>query len=233
MPFRFVFLPLLLLACVALVGCTSFSTVRSAEVHVGPSITLQAGATTPPGDAPAWFWSVYCTHQCNGPIAALDLNVAFGRSGSTPYTLGGGISGLLLPYLEGYAQLNGSGSNPYGLGARVGIPLQSWREYQVYGRYDARIGPAQRLLLNPAIFLHEGSAPSGANPGHLLAFVQGVGLLLEGERVSFVPAISIVLGRGERESVFKAEEGPFATAFAVASIDVTFHPRRSPAGGSP
>jgi hypothetical protein len=218
---------LLFLVCGTASACTSFATVRSAEVHPGPSLTLQGSISTPPGDEPAWFWSFECASECNRVIGGFDAAVAFGRTERTPFTVGGGVSGLLYPYVEGYVQI-GRGANPYGVGTRLGLPVTGWTEHQLYGRYDVRLGNGQRLLLNPALFYHAGNTPNGDNPGHFVALVQGVGLLLEGERTSVVPALSVVAGRGEREGDGR-EISPFTSVFAAASISITWHRRRTDA----
>lgn len=131
------------------------------------------------------------------------------------------------PYVDGYVQLAG-GRRPFGLGVRVGPPVTSWREHQLYARYDVPLGASTRLLLNPGVFLHEGRAPNGASPGSFLGFVQGAGVLLEGERVSWTPAIAVVAGRAQRNS-YGRQYGPVPSVFATASLGVTFHRRRAPA----
>ena len=218
----------LLVACLVVTGCTSFATLRSAEVQPGPSFTVQGSVTTPPGNEPAWFWSLDCGQQCDRAIASWDLNLTFGHApatGATAYAMGLGLSGAY-PYLDAYVQLKRGAAKPYGVGARIGIPVTSWNEYQIYGRYDVRLAQGEWLLLSPAVFYHTGNSPDRENPGSFVAFVQGVGLLIEGEHVSFTPAISVIVGRGERRS-YSEQIGPFATIFGMASVGVTFHPRRT------
>jgi len=82
------------------------------------------------------------------------------------------------------------------------------------------------VLLNPSLFLHEGESPNGQNPGRFIGFVQGIGVLLEGARVSWTPALALVAGRAERSS-YGVEYGPTTSVFGAASIGVTFHRRRS------
>jgi len=218
--------PFSALLLVVAAGCTSFATVRSAEVHPGPSLTLQASISTPPGDGPAWFWSYDCASACDHVIGGVDVAFAFGQTERTPFTWGAGVNGLVHPYVEGYVQA-GRGERPYGVGARLGVPLTGWAEHQLYGRYDVPLGNGQRLLLNPGLFYHGGHSPNGENPGHFVAVIQGVGLLLEGERTSVVPTLSIVAGRGNRES-YGQEIGPFTSIFATASVNVSWHRRRVP-----
>jgi hypothetical protein len=217
---------LLLLAVGTSSACTSFGTVRSAEVHPGPALTLQGSISTPPGDGAAWFWSFDCASECDRAIGGFDAALAIGQTGRTPFAVGAGLNGLEYPYLEGYVQV-GSGASPYGVGARLGVPVTSWVQHQIYGRYDVRLANGRRLLLNPGLFYHGGNSPNGENPGHFLAFVQGVGVLLEGERTSVVPAVSVVAGRGEREG-FGGEDGPFTSIFAAASVSISWHRRRAP-----
>lgn len=208
-------------------ACTSFATVRSAEVIPGPSVAIHASASTPPGDIPGWFWAYDCADLCNHPVVGGDAGVTYGwprGGGAGAFAVGVGFSGVF-PYVDGYTQF-GTGRQPFGIGARLGLPLTSWREHQLYGRYDVRMGRSARLLLNPAVFLHEGNSPNGANQGSFLAFVQGVGVLLEGERVSWTPAVALVAGRAKRTS-YGQEYGPVPSIFGVASIGVTLHRARA------
>lgn len=208
-------------------ACTSFATVRSAEVIAGPSVAIQASASTPPGDVAGWFWSYECVEVCDHPVVGGDAGLTYGwpRGGGVgAFAVGVGLSGVF-PYVDGYTQI-GAGRQPFGIGARLGLPLTSWREHQVYGRYDVRLGRSSRLLLNPAVFLHEGRSPNGASPGSFLAFVQGVGFLLEGERVSWTPTIALVAGRARRNS-YGQQYGPARSVFGTASIGVTFHRARA------
>ena len=205
-------------------GCTSFATVRSAEVHRGPSAMLQTSASTPPGDEAGWFWSFDCAERCNHPVVGGDVGFTYGwpgASGAGAFALGVGVSGMH-PYVDGYLQLAG-GSQPFGVGARFGPPVTSWREHQLYARYDVRTG-GSRLLLNPALFIHEGRSPNGENPGTFVGFVQGIGLLHEGERVSWTPAVALVAGRAQRTS-YGQRHGPVWSMFGAASLGVTFHQR--------
>jgi len=210
-------------------GCTSFATLRSADVRPGTSVALQASLTTPPGDDAGWFWSFDCEQACNHPVAGGDAGVTYGwpqagRAGGLAF--GVGLSGTH-PYVDGYVQL-GAGRRPFGVGARLGPPLTSWREHQLYGRLDVRLGPSARLLLNPALFLHEGRSPNGENPGSFVGFVQGVGVSLEGDRVSWAPAVALVAGRARRDS-YGRQFGPTRSVFGAASLGVTFHRRGQPA----
>jgi hypothetical protein len=204
-------------------ACTSFATVRSAEVRPGPSLAVQASVSTPPGDDAGWFWSYDCSEACNHAVVGGDVGVTYGWPGAPEgkaYALGVGTSGRY-PYVDGYAQLT-RGRSPFGVGVRLGAPVSNWREHQLYGRYDVPLGARSRLLLNPAAFLHEGRSPNGENPGTFVGFVQGVGLLLEGDRVSWTPAVALVAGRARRTS-YGERFGPTTSVFGTASIGVTFH----------
>jgi hypothetical protein len=208
--------------------CTSFATVRSAEVLPGPSLGIQASASTRPGDVAAWFWSYDCAENCDHVIPGGDVGFTYGwpRQGRIgAFALGAGLSGTF-PYADGYLQL-ASGRTPFGVGARLGLPLMSWREHQLYGRYDVRLGESTRLLLNPALFFHEGETPNGETPGSFRGFVQGVGLLFEGETVSWTPAIALVAGRARRRDSSR-QYGPERSVFGTASLGLTFHRRRTP-----
>ena len=212
---------------VAAAGCTSFSTLRSAEVYSGPSMTLQASVSTPPGPETGWFWSFDCPEACDHPVVGADLGFTYGSTAGfagRPVALGLGVNGTH-PYVDGYVQIN-KGTRPFGVGARVGLPITGWLEHQLYGRYDVRVGQSTRLLLNPALFVHHGRSPNGENPGSFVAFVQGVGLLLERESVSFTPGVALVAGRAERTS-YGRQFGPVTSVFGTASLGLTFHRRRT------
>jgi hypothetical protein len=193
-------------------------------VRPGPSAMLQASASSWPGDVAGWFWTYDCAQLCNHPVVGGDVGLTYGwprARGAGAFALGVGVSGMH-PYVDGYLQLAG-GSQPFGLGVRVGPPITSWREHQIYARYDVRTG-GRRLLLNPALFIHEGRSPNGANPGSFIGFVQGVGLLHEGEHVSWTPAVALVVGRAQRTSN-RERYGPVWSTFGTASLGVTFHGR--------
>ena len=210
----------------ALAACTSFSTVRSAEVHPGPSAAVQASATTPLDDDAGWFWSFDCADACGDRVFGGDAGVAYGwrpDGSARAFAVAVGTSGTH-PYVDGYVQLAG-GRRPYGVGLRLGPPVTPWREHQLYGRWDVPAGPGRRVLLNPALLLHEGRSPNGENPGTFLGFVQGVGLLLEGDRVSWTPSVALVTGRTRRTQGGR-EIGPTWSVFGAASVGVTLHRRR-------
>ena len=79
---------------VAAAGCTSFSTLRSAEVYSGPSMTLQASVSTPPGPETGWFWSFDCPEACDHPVVGADLGFTYGSTAGfagRPVALGLGI----------------------------------------------------------------------------------------------------------------------------------------------
>ena len=207
-------------------GCASFSTVRSAEVHRGASVTVQASLATPPGDEAAWFWGFLCVTACDSWFLGGDVGVTYGFR-RAPVALGVGLDPGG-PYGDAYVQL-GDGANPFGIGGRASLlPLNGqWRQDQIYGRYDVRLGRATRLLLNPALFVHHGGTANEAtgSRGSFVAFVQGIGLLFEGERASFVPAVTVVAGRTRRTDYF-GDIGPARTVFATGSLALTFHRKR-------
>lgn len=212
-----------LLPLLALAACTSFSTVRSAEVHAGPSALVQGAATTPLDDDAGWFWSFDCDRECGDQVISGDAGVAYGwrpDGSARAFALAIGTSGTH-PYVDGYLQLDG-GRRPYGVGVRLGPPVTPWREHQLYGRLDVPMGEGRRLLLNPAVLVHEGRSPNGENPGTFVGFVQGVGLLLEGERVSWTPSLAIVTGR-TRRTQGDVEIGPSWSTFGVAAVGVALH----------
>lgn len=225
---RFVFAVFLLTVGIGFAGCTSFSNVRSAEVQPGPSVGIHASVSTPPGPEAGWFWSYDCAEACDHPVVGADIGFTHGwlggRFGSYPVTLGAGLNGTH-PYAEGFVQ-TAEGARPFGLGARLGLPLSGWYEHQIYARYDVRLGPSTRLLVNPAVFVHHGRSPNGENPGSFIAFVQGVGFLMERERVSIVPGASLVVGQAERNS-YGRRYGPAMSVFGTASLGITLRRRKS------
>ena len=217
-----------LIAAALLSACTTFSNVRSADVEPGPSMALQVAATTSVGPETGWFWAFDCAQNCGHAIPGADFTFTYGLSDGAfarhPVAFGGGVNGTY-PYIEGYLQLSRA-ENPFGVGARVGIPAESWNEHEIYLRQDIRLGGSARLLINPEVFIHHGRAPNGASPGSFVGFVQGLGILLDGERVSYVPAVSIVVGRAERNS-YGQKFGPERSVFGTASVSVTVHRRKS------
>lgn len=70
-------------------GCASFATVRSAEVQPGPSLAVQASATTRPGDVAGWFWMHDCEQLCDDHVVGGDLGVTYGwpRAGGVWHSL--------------------------------------------------------------------------------------------------------------------------------------------------
>jgi hypothetical protein len=215
----------LVLLVVAAAGCTSFGAVRSAEVTSGPTGTLQLSVATPPGNDAAWFWSFDCESECDRIIPSYDIAYTHGFGGAdrrVPFELSFGLSGSY-PYTQGYAQF-GLGRFPWGVGLRLGIPA-NWHEHQLFGRFDVLLSDRTRVLLSPMLFYHTGNSPNGENPGSFLGLVQGIGFELRGERVSIIPAVSLVAGRTERES-YGQKVASSSTVFGTASVSLSFHRRR-------
>lgn len=214
-----------LLASLLVNACTSFATIRSAEVAPGPSLVVQASATTPPGDEAAWFWTLDCVDRCNHAIWAADLGLAIGLASPTSpnaFALAVGLNGTY-PYADGYIQLSRRPRAAYGLGARIGIPIERWNEYGVYGRLDRPLRGRQRLLLNPGVFYHTDHSGYYLSTPSFLALVQGVGLLLDGNSVRFAPGLSVIVARGRQPNYPE----PFYTAFAMASATLSFQRHRA------
>lgn len=208
-------------------GCATFATVRSAEPYLGPSVALQVSGSTPPGALASWIWSFDCAERCNHSIVGDDLGFTYAwrpDAGPRAMALGAGISGVS-PYVDGYMQLAG-GRRPFGVGARLGLPALSWHDHQVYARYDIPIDKKSRLLLNPGVFLSEGHSPNGQSSGSFLGVVQGVGLQIEREYVSWTPAVAVVAGQTRRDR-YGNRDGPVSSVFATASLGITFHRRRT------
>lgn len=208
-------------------ACTSFSTVRSAEVSPGPSMTLQASISSPPADEAGWFWSMDCDIQCTSPVGGVDLSWAhaFNTGGGKGSTLGLGTSGFY-PFVEYYTQLSSSRRRPFGIGARVGIPAIGWGEHRVYGRFDF-VGKdtTQRFLWNPGIMITAGNSPNGANPGGFVGLVNGLGVQFGQGNVVWTPSLSSVVGRAVRHS-YGRQLGPTFTAFTTAGLSVSFRRKK-------
>jgi hypothetical protein len=225
-------IPVLLAALVLLPGCT-LSTVRSAEVYPGLSMSAQASAMSPPGEDAYWFWAYDC-YRCNNWIPGLYAEMTLGNvsaDGTRGHEFSAGIDAFS-PFVGAYKQLAKSERSAYGIGGRVALPLVSWNWSQVYGRYDRILRPGQRLLVNPAVLLHWGNSPNGENPGYYVGLVQGVGMEEEGDHASFIPAVSVGLLSGKRSS-YGQSGGPFTTAFATASLTVVLHRKRASAPAAP
>lgn len=215
----------LALALVCAPACTSFATLRSASVRPGASLTVQASLASPPGDDAAWFWSLDCASDCDHAITSMDLAFAYGTrsTAAPPMTFGFGLNGTSA-YLETYLQLGRSKPLPFGVGARLGLPIESWHTHQVYGRLDVRLSQDARLLLNPGLFYHTGASPNGQNPGSFVGLVQGVGFELGSGSLVITPGLAAVWGRAERTS-YGQTFGPTSRLFATVSLGITF--RRS------
>ena len=202
-------------------GCTTFSHVRPAEVSPGLRLDGGVSLSTPPGDPAAWFWTYDCGVSCDHLIFSPSLSATFGSVGSSmgvAHEIGAGFSGIN-PYVEGYLQLR-SGLRPFGVGARVGLPLLRWREDALYARYDVPLRKTLRLLVVPSLYRYGGNSPNGANPGSFIAFVQGVGL----EHQGFItPWAATVLGRTRRESYGVPTRGN--TVFLVLGASIRLSPK--------
>lgn len=210
--------------CASAAGCTSFATVRSAEVSPGPSAVVQGSLASPPGDAAGWFWSLDCAQDCNHPIPGGDASFAYGHAGaSRPFTLGVGLNGVY-PYLEGYVQLSRSERYPAGVGARVGIPMLSWHQHQLYARVDVPVARDVTVLWNPGIVYHTGNSPNGENPGRFLGLVQAVGVQAGSGPIRLVPSAGVVWGRASRESYGEAI-GPESRFFGFGAVSLQFSRR--------
>lgn len=226
----FFILPTLGLLVVGTIGCTSFVAVRSAEVPPGASGAFQVSLASPPGDDAGWFWSFDCESECDHVIPSYDVGFLYGLRWASPFEFGLGINGTY-PYLQGFFQLGGlEGGDPWGIGGRLGIPFGTWHEHRLFGRYDVRLDEQTRILLNPALYYFAGNSPNGKNPGSFVGFVQGIGLELRGERVSFIPAASLIVGRTERES-YGEKAASSTTVFGAASISFILRRRHRPSPG--
>ncbi len=202
-------------------ACTTFGSVRSADVTRGLSVDAAITVSTPPEDV-AWFWSYGCV-SCSRGIVAADLAFLWGggaAEGPPWFELGGGLSGVH-PYLHGYVQVD-RGPRPWGVGARVGLSngIGSWREDVLFGRFDLVLGEGRRLLLSPTLFRHAGNSPNGANPGSFIAFAQGVGYEVRSEANWVAPYATMVLGQVDRRSYGRVVGG--RAAFLVLGFSMAF-----------
>ena len=68
------------------------------------------------------------------------------------------------------------------------------------------------------------------DPGYFLALVQGVGVEHRRDRSTIVPAVALIVARGDRQSSSQEDDGPFTAVFGAASVSITFHRSRRDAG---
>ena len=136
---------------------------------------------------------------------------------SLPFTLGGGVMGIV-PYAEGYMQLV-QGERPAGIGARFGLSSLGTNPMgQVYARLDLPIAGGRHLLWNPALFHASGS--TAAASASVTALVNGVGLEGGGDD-TFTPSLAFVIARAQHDFP-PIREGPGQTRFIVAGLRVAF-----------
>ena len=199
-------------------GCTSFATVRSAEVRPGPSVTAQVASTSLVGPVAGWLWSYDCAADCDHSIQSLDLTLSYGKRGETPFSIGIGLNGTS-GFAEGYFQLRSAERFPFGVGGRLGLPIGPAWENQVYGRLDIPMGSSARLLWNPGVFHTSITSPNGANHGSFIGLVQGIGLELGSGAVTFTPSVAAVWGRAEYNN--PEQHGPENRLFGMGALSVT------------
>lgn len=206
-------------------SCTSFASVRSAQVIPGFGVDLGATASSPPGDDAAWFWTLDCADNCNhfivSPHAGLRYGIVPDPTGPA-FDIGAGISGTY-SYIESYVQL-ARDATPFGVGVRVGIP-GGWREDALFARFDKPIGSTSRLLFVPTLFRHGGNSPSGQIPGSFLAIAPGLGFFRSHEGGSYTLSLVPVLGRTNREylnfRMAPARRVSTVTGFLVVGLTLT------------
>lgn len=215
--------PLMCLLALAWAGCTTFGEVRSAEVVPGPSFEVRATLATPPGDVAGWFWSFDCAEGCSHSIIGTELEYSYGHvpaGGGTPNELGLGLVGVF-PFAHGYVQL-GRGRRPYGIGARVGVPLSGWSEHQVFGRMDIPLGSDARLVLDPSVFLHRARTGNGQSYGHVLGLLGAIGLDATDGGTTLLPALTVGALEVERTR-YGERDGPFWHPIAIVSVGLRWH----------
>jgi hypothetical protein len=226
-----------LLALLVTTACTTFGGVRSAEVRPGLSAEASISKSGKVGDVSGWFWSDECVYPCNTDVFGVGGRVTYAfpsRSGPA-LAFSFGVDGLY-PHVEGYVQL-GRGHVPFGLGARLGFGIDDMpREHGLFARIDVPVGARTRLLLNPALFVHEdewfggsddgpNGAPLNSTTGLFVGFAQGVGLEWDAGNVSLTPALSIIRARA-RHGGYGEGYGPEWTTFPVASLGVSVGRKR-------
>lgn len=213
--------------CLLLHGCT-FAHVRSAQVNPGTTVHVQASLSSDPGPDAGWFWAFGDCYRCSSPIPALDVGVSYGIAGSDghrPRAWEAGLDGFS-GYAGGYVQLFQGERSAYGVGGRFGIPWPAPISHSMlYGRYDRLLPNGDRLLWNPALLVHAGNSPNGANPAAFVGLVQSAGLEMRGKYITVIPSVSLVLGGGYGRS-YGQPRGPFRATFGTAAVSVSAHGRR-------
>lgn len=200
------------LAAVLLASCTTFASVRPAQVLPGRSVVIQAAASAPPGELPGWIWSFDCADGCNRSVPGLEIGYAHGVSDSThAWYVEGGIALPVTPYIEAYRQV-GDRSRPRGIGARVGVPTAGWGEYRVFYRTD----PRPHLTANSHLVVASGRSPNRENSATFMALIQSVGLMRKGTTSGFIPAFSFGITRTTRNRY--GEQETAAGLLAVLSL---------------
>lgn len=191
-------------ACAA---CSSFSTVRSAVVHPGPSLMIHGSIASPPGDETAWFYAFNCASDCNEVLSGGDIGLSFSHvpEKGTPFTFGLGSNGLY-PYAEGYWQIARSERRPFGVGARLGLSVWSWTQHQVYARFNRPSDEGSTFLWNPGIIYHTGNSPNGENRGSFLGLVQSFGWEFTGDGPALLPSLSVVFGTFGLSVIFQRNQ---------------------------
>jgi hypothetical protein len=211
------------------VGCTTFATVRSAEVRPGAQAGVESSVTGAVGAVAGWFWSDECASACDRSVPGIDINAAYGwrpRKG-VPFTLGAGSAGLVYPYVEGYAELGRLGPVPVGVGGRLGIPGIGWAEHSVFARADLPVTRSVRLLYNPGWMLHTGHSPNSQNRGTFRGFVNGAGVEADFGPLSVVPSIGYVAGRAEYSGAAGTHYGPERHGFGWFAVAINAHRSRT------
>jgi hypothetical protein len=187
--------------------------------------------TTDVGPEIGWFFGDEC-NPCEGSLPSVDGNLQYGHVPASldrhAFSFALGVSGLILPYAEGYVQLGRSTSMPYGLGVRVGgigsSPNGGLRQAHLFGRVDRPLATGRRLLWNPSVFYHSTNS-NGQNPGHIWALVNGFGLELSMGFAALTPSFSVVAAHGEHTSSSQPPSSG-TKVFGMAALGVAF--RRDP-----
>ena len=217
----------LVLACFAS-GCTAFSLPRPAHVQPGPSVDFSLVAATPPGDAPSWFYSVYCVANCNRAMFAPAMSLMYGATDSAGigvFEVGAG-SGGLHPYIELYRPFNPRSARVAGIGARVGLPLHGM-EHQLYARMNLRRSGGRTVFINPSLF-HKMDIRRDQS---FTVFSAVLGLHEDESRSATTLSLAPSIGYTRRNEFADPDEQRHLGVFLVLSATYSVHREREIEGG--
>lgn len=207
-------------ASMSVSGCTAFALPRPAQVRPGPSLTMSVAAATPPGDAASWFWSVYCSSNCNRAMVAPAAQVMYGladEDGIGRTEVGGGINGIV-PFIEAYRRVDSGAGRALGFGGRIGaLPITATSEVQLYARINLKENGARTTFLNPTYFAHFSGRYWVQTAGAVF------GMHETDEQSSITLALTPSVAWSRRSDFAPAEERSAVSAFIVLSASFSLH----------